>query len=78
MREADIGFTVSNRTNQGKWESSYFLSWQRRVGCTRGERRMIKKEGRSVSTEFCSLQGVDKDKSGNWRKGLLARKDIDL
>ena len=80
VREADIGFTVSNRTNQGKWESSYFLSWQRRVGCTGGERRMVKKMGRSVSTgtraEFCSLQGVDKDKRDNWKKGLLARKDI--
>ena len=24
------------------------------------------------------IEGMDKDESGNWRKGLLARKDIDL
>ena len=76
MREADNGFTVSNRTNQGKWESSYFLSWQRRVACTGGKGGWLRRwEGvcqQGQEQNSAAIEGVDKDESGNWRKGLLA------
>ena len=75
MREADIGFTVSNRTNQGKWESSYFLSWQRLVAQEGKEgwlRRWERVCQQGQEQNSAAIEEVDKDESGNWRKGLLA------